>query len=155
MATAKQLAHRARAKKCFKIKGANRMSKVSACLRKKWLTLSTISELQAQILTLQTNLQNSLDDIERKKKALPLFYGSPDFDDLNALGMQANRIRQSVTLKIGQIQSEINKMQLQSNIQAGNTEIIQASRDGTATNISSISPLLLVAGAVALILALR
>ena len=35
MTTSKQLAHRAKAKKCFKIKGADRMSKVSACLRKK------------------------------------------------------------------------------------------------------------------------
>ena len=62
-------------------------------------------------------MQNSLDDIERKKKALPLFYGSPDFDDLNALGMQANRIRQSVTLKIGQIQNEINKLQKQNPVE--------------------------------------
>ena len=147
MATAKQLAHRARAKKCFKIKGANRMSKVSACLRKKWFNLV----LKQTTLGTTYNSSNPYGhSIALAKDELTLM-GQNSTKFVEAFN-QANRNNApSPKGLLDYLQNSITTLKGR----PLNSDIIQTSRDGTATSISSLSPLILVAGAVALILALK
>ena len=90
--------------------------------------MSTLDELKSQLENLKLSYINITKDFQLKKSSLPLFYGSPDFDDLNALGMQENRLKQANVLAQGKIQQQITKLQNEQNV-------LKVGRLETNTNI--------------------
>ena len=82
------------------------------------ICLSTLDELKSQLTSLKIDYDNITKNFQIKKNALPLFYGSPDFDDLNALSIQENKLKSANVLAQGKIQAAITKLQNEQNLQA-------------------------------------
>ena len=113
--------------------------------------MSTLDELKSQLENLKLSYINITKDFQLKKSSLPLFFGSPDFDDLNALGMQEVRLHQANVLAQGKIQQEITKLQNEQNVlKVGrletNTNIIPTMPQSTTNIIKTETNPLLIAG---------
>ena len=122
------------------------------------LPVYSIEGYQAEIANIQLQLEEQM-----------RYYSSPEYRQSisgtvlpknidAAISKKLQSVNKAQKNAIAELQAALSKalaVETQNKVQAGNTSIIQTSRDGTATNINSLSPLLLVAGAVALILALK